>query len=149
MLCLIPIAAQAREAKQDARIEHLISTVESYKGAVFIRNGTEYDTKAAASHLRMKLGKAGDKVKTAEDFISGIASKSSISGKAYKIRKPDGTLSIPSFTSMQGSRNTTTRTPEAGISGKFPFALKIPAEHPASPRDRRRLPPRPENPVLP
>lgn len=92
LLCLIPIAAQAREAKQDARIEHLISTVESYKGAVFIRNGTEYDTKAAASHLRMKLGKAGDKVKTAEDFISGIASKSSISGKAYKIRKPGGTL---------------------------------------------------------
>ena len=91
LLCLIPIAAHARDAKQDARIEHLISTVEAFKGAVFIRNGKEYDTKAAGSHLRMKLGKAGDKVKTAEDFISGIASKSSASGKAYRIRKPDGT----------------------------------------------------------
>jgi hypothetical protein len=92
LLCLIPSTAFAREAKQDARIEHLISHVESLKGAVFIRNGTEYDTKAAASHLRMKLGKAGDKVKTAEDFINGLASKSSASGKPYKIRKADGTV---------------------------------------------------------
>jgi hypothetical protein len=92
LLCLIPSAAFAREAKQDARIEHLISHVESLKGAVFIRNGTEYDTKAAGGHLRMKLDKAGDKVKTAEDFIDGLASKSSVSGKPYQIRKPDGTV---------------------------------------------------------
>ena len=92
LLCLIPIAAHARDAKQDARIEHLISTVEAFKGAVFIRNGTEYDTKEAGSHLRMKLGKAGDKVKTAEDFIDGLASKSSTSGKPYQIRKADGTV---------------------------------------------------------
>ncbi|MFM2197186.1 MAG: hypothetical protein RLZZ505_618 [Verrucomicrobiota bacterium] len=92
LLCLIPAMAFARDAKQDARIEHLISHVESLKGAVFIRNGTEYDTKAAGGHLRMKLGKAGDKVKTAEDFINGLASESSTSGKPYQIRKPDGTV---------------------------------------------------------
>lgn len=92
LLCLIPCTALARDAKQDARIEHLIGNVESLKGAVFIRNGTEYDTKAAGAHLRMKLDKAGDKVKTAEEFIDGIASKSSTSGKAYQIRKPDGTV---------------------------------------------------------
>jgi hypothetical protein len=92
LLCLIPITAHARDAKEDARIEHLISNVESLKGAVFIRNGTEYDTKAAGAHLRMKLGKGGDKVKTAEDFINGIASKSSVSGKPYQIRKPDGAV---------------------------------------------------------
>ena len=92
LLCLIPIAAHARAAKQDARIEHLISNVESLKGAVFIRNGTEYDTKAAGKHLRMKLGKAGGRVKTAEEFIDGLASKSSFSGKPYKIRKVDGTV---------------------------------------------------------
>lgn len=92
LLCLIPISAHARDAKQDARIGHLISNVESLKGAVFIRNGTEYDTKAAAGHLRMKLGKAGKKVKTAEEFIEGIASESSSSGKPYQIRKSDGTV---------------------------------------------------------
>ena len=92
LLCLVPIAAHAREAKQDARIGHLIGAVEELKGAVFIRNGTEYNTKDAAAHLRMKLGKAGDRVKTAEEFIDGLASKSSFSGKPYQIRKADGTL---------------------------------------------------------
>lgn len=91
-LCLIPLAADAREAKENARIEHLISSVEKLSGAKFIRNGTEYDPDKAGSHLRMKLEKAGDKVKTAENFIDGIAAKSSTSGKPYQIRKPDGTL---------------------------------------------------------
>lgn len=92
LFIFIPVAAQAREAKENARIEHLISSIENLSGAKFIRNGTEYDSKKAGSHLRMKLEKAGDKVKTAENFIDGIAAKSSISGKPYKIRKPDGTL---------------------------------------------------------
>lgn len=92
LVCLIPATAFARDAKQDARIEHLISAVEKLKGAVFIRNGTEYDPKAAGSHLRMKLKKAGDRVKTAEDFIDGIAAKSSTSGKPYQIRMSDGSV---------------------------------------------------------
>lgn len=92
ILCLTPMAVQARDAKQQARIEHLISSVEALNGAVFIRNGSEFDTKAAGEHLRMKLKKAGDKVQTAENFIDGIASKSSISGKPYQIRKPDGSV---------------------------------------------------------
>jgi hypothetical protein len=91
-LCLIPLNAHAREAKENARIEHLISSIEKLSGAKFIRNGTEYNPDKAGSHLRMKLEKAGDKVKTAENFIDGIAAKSSSSGKDYKIRKPDGTL---------------------------------------------------------
>ncbi len=91
-LCLIPLTADAREAKETARIEHLISTIEKLSGAKFIRNGTEYDPKKAGEHLRMKLKKGGDRVKTAENFIDGIAAKSSFSGKPYKISKPDGTV---------------------------------------------------------
>lgn len=92
LLCLIPLVTEAREAKETARIEHLISSLEKLTGAKFIRNGTEYDPDKASSHLRMKLEKAGDKIKTAENFIDGIAAKSSSSGKPYQIRKPDGTL---------------------------------------------------------
>ena len=92
LLCLIPLTAQAREAKENARIEHLISSVEKLTGSKFIRNGTEYNPDKAGSHLRMKLENAGDKIKTAENFIDGIAAKSSSSGKPYQIRKPDGTL---------------------------------------------------------
>lgn len=73
-------------------MEYLLQTVESLKDAVFIRNGSEYDTNAASKHLRMKLNRAGDRVKTAEDFIEGCASRSSFSGDDYKIRLTNGTI---------------------------------------------------------
>ena len=81
----------ARDAREEARIGYLIQAVESLKGAVFIRNGNGYDPGAAGEHLRMKLRKAGDRVRTAEDFIAGCATGSSLSGRAYRIRFPDGT----------------------------------------------------------
>ena len=43
-----------------------------------------------AQHLRNKLAKAGDRVKTTEDFIIGIASKSFLSGKPYLVNFADG-----------------------------------------------------------
>lgn len=73
------------------RIDYLLRFIES-SVCRFIRGGTEYPPKEAADHLRMKLGKAGDRVKTAEDFITGIASKSYLSGKPYRIKLPDGTV---------------------------------------------------------
>jgi hypothetical protein len=79
-----------REQREDAKIAALIEAVETLQGAKFIRNGTDYDAKAAADHLRLKLGKAGSQVKTAEDFIEGCASRSSVSGEKYRIRYADG-----------------------------------------------------------
>lgn len=90
LLLALSLPVLARDAKEDARIDALLLRVESLEGAVFIRNGGEHDAKAAAEHLRMKLGKAGDRVKTAEQFIDGIATKSSLSGKPYRIRFADG-----------------------------------------------------------
>ena len=92
LLLLIPSVLWARDAREEKRIEHLLQTVESLKGAAFIRNGTEYNAKDAGKHLRMKLKMAGDRVKTAEDFIEGCASRSSFSNDAYKIRLSDGTI---------------------------------------------------------
>jgi hypothetical protein len=57
----------------------------------FLRNGGEYDAKKAADHLRLKLKMAGDRIKTAEDFIRLCGSKSSVSGEAYRMRFPDET----------------------------------------------------------
>ena len=91
LLLLIPGFIWARDAREDPRIEHLIHAVESLKGAAFIRNGTDYDARDAGEHLRMKLKSAGNRVKTAEDFIEGCASRSSLSGTDYKIRLSDGT----------------------------------------------------------
>ena len=72
------------------KIESLISSIESLKGAVFIRNDSEYSALQAAHHLRMKWDKAGSRVKTAEDFIEKCASQSSMSGEKYQIRFADG-----------------------------------------------------------
>ena len=56
----------------------------------FIRSGKEYPPREGADHLRSKLGKAGGRVKTAEDFIEGIASKSYLNGDEYRVKFPDG-----------------------------------------------------------
>ena len=81
----------AQSNSETAKIEYLITSVGELKGAKFVRNGTEYEAPAAASHLRLKLKTAGRKVKTAEDFIQYCASRSSISGEPYLIRFIDGT----------------------------------------------------------
>ena len=80
----------AQESREADKIQYLISSVEALKGAKFIRNGKAYDARKAADHLRLKLKAAGDRVKTAEDFIRLCASKSSFSGEPYRIRFSDG-----------------------------------------------------------
>ena len=92
VLLLITGTAWARDAREDKRIEHLLHSVESLKGEVFIRNGTHYDAIETGKHLRMKLRKAGERVKTAEAFIEACASRSSLSGEAYKIKMPGGKM---------------------------------------------------------
>jgi hypothetical protein len=85
-----PGKAQALGDQEGKRIEYLITSVENLTGARFVRNGTEYDGKQAGSHLRMKLKKAGNRVQSAEDFITLCASKSYLSGKPYLITFSDG-----------------------------------------------------------
>lgn len=84
-------ATLATEGAAQADIDYLLRYVEN-SGGRFIRAGTEYPPNEAAAHLRMKLGKAGSRVKTAEDFIAGVASKSYLSGKPYQIKLADGTV---------------------------------------------------------
>jgi pyrroloquinoline quinone biosynthesis protein B len=75
---------------EQQKIESLIAAVESLQNAVFIRNDVEYDCKAAADHMRTKWDFAGNRIKTARDFIAQLASASSVSGKPYLIRFKDG-----------------------------------------------------------
>jgi hypothetical protein len=81
----------AAPISEPQKIEMLLSSIGRLQGAVFIRNGSEYTAAQAAEHLRYKWNKAGDRVKTAEDFIVLCATKSSMSGLAYRIRFADGT----------------------------------------------------------
>ncbi|EQA34704.1 hypothetical protein LEP1GSC047_1048 [Leptospira inadai serovar Lyme str. 10] len=45
----------------------------------------------AKAHLLRKYEATKGRIKTTEDFIVGLASKSSVTGIPYKIRFPDGT----------------------------------------------------------
>jgi len=91
LLSFVVVRSYAQYFSETAKIQYLIASVEALEGARFIRNGREYDTRAASNHLRLKLKTVGDKVRTAEDFISLCASKSSMTGEPYFIRLADGT----------------------------------------------------------
>lgn len=88
----LPASARATdiEATEAQKIAYLIGSIETLKNAEFVRNGTSYDAKAAADHLRLKLRVAGSHVRSADDFIRYCASASSVSGKPYLIRFADG-----------------------------------------------------------
>jgi hypothetical protein len=77
------------DAQTKSEIDELITYVQT-SGVRLIRNGTEYSGAEGAEHLRDKLAKAGDRVKTTDDFITGIASTSFLSGKPYLVKFADG-----------------------------------------------------------
>ena len=99
LLCVLVAApAVARQDIETRRIEYLIDAVAGLQGATFIRNGDEYSAAQAAAHLRLKLDRAGARIRTAEDFIAFCATGSSISGQKYRIRLGDGrTLDTAEF----------------------------------------------------
>jgi hypothetical protein len=91
LLCLASAtAADEISAQEKEKIEYLINQLESMKDATFIRNDKEYDARTAALFLRRKWQINKDKVRTSEDFIERIASRSSTTGKSYRIKLKDG-----------------------------------------------------------
>lgn len=74
---------------EDRKINLLIEFV-ARSGLTFERNGKEYSASDAAKHLADKRNYAGSRLKTANDFIEQIASRSSITGKDYFVRSSNG-----------------------------------------------------------
>ena len=88
--CLLTAAITlALDSQTKAEIDELITYVQT-SGVRFIRSGKEYSGIEGADHLRRKLAKAGNRVKTTEDFITGVASTSYITGKPYLVKFADG-----------------------------------------------------------
>ena len=58
----------------------------------FVRNGDEFSGPRARAHLEKKLNYLEGKnmVNSAEDFIDLAATRSSMSGRAYEVRCPEG-----------------------------------------------------------
>ena len=81
---------QSAAPTERQKIEALIKYVGEMNGAKFVRNGSTYDAKAAATFVRLKWGANDSEVKTARDFIDKVANFSATSGKPYIIRFKDG-----------------------------------------------------------
>ncbi len=77
---------------EEGKIDYLLDRMRSSR-LTFIRNGVEYASDDSASFMRWKLNRVRSKtggVKTAQEFVSTIASGSKTSGKPYAIILPDG-----------------------------------------------------------
>lgn len=68
----------------------MITAVAQATDRRFIRNGRAYDAATAAGFLRAKWESAGDRIRTAEDFVREIRTRSSTTGAPYRVRGPDG-----------------------------------------------------------
>ncbi len=111
---------------EQQKIDTLIHSVEILSGAQFIRNGSAYDGKAAADHLQQKRHYAGDRIKTAIDFIICCASKSSMSGQAYQIRFANGNT-VNAEVYFRDELKRLEAPPPAAIAAPIAAAIPIPA----------------------
>ena len=88
-LLLTASIAFGLDSQTKAEIDELISFVQT-SGLRFIRNGTEHSAAEGAKLLRVKLANAGDRVKTTDDFITGVASMTYLFRKPYLVKFADG-----------------------------------------------------------
>ncbi|MBK8398812.1 MAG: DUF5329 family protein [Leptospiraceae bacterium] len=73
------------------KIKFLLNELDKPEANIrFIRNGEEFSGKEAREHMQKKWNYAKDKIKTVDDFIDLIASKSSLTGNKYYVKLADG-----------------------------------------------------------
>jgi hypothetical protein len=82
-------AAPRAVAQEASRIERLLTRV-AQSDVVFLRNGGEHGPSEAAEHLRGKWKRAGDRIRTAEEFVEALGSRSTTRGEPYRVRLRDG-----------------------------------------------------------
>jgi Family of unknown function (DUF5329) len=76
--------------RERARIERLLDAVAKRQDIQFIRNGKDYSAAQAADFLRGKFNWNAEKVRTVQDFIEQIGTRSNLSGDPYRVRLADG-----------------------------------------------------------
>ncbi len=65
-------------------IANLLQYIEESK-CTFIRNGNQYNSLAAREHIEKKYNYYKKRITTAEEFIQYSATKSTLTGKPYKV----------------------------------------------------------------
>jgi len=74
-------------AAQRAEVEHLLSFLRG-SGCQMIRNGAAHDGEEAARHVQRKYDHFRDEITSTEEFVEHSASRSTVSGKAYRVQCP-------------------------------------------------------------
>ena len=85
LLALTMAPAIAAGEMMDTEIDYLLESVAS-SSCTFIRNGKEHEASDARDHLQMKRRRGKRYFDSTEEFIERLASKSSWTGKPYRIR---------------------------------------------------------------
>ena len=75
--------------EQKPEVEHLLEFIRQ-SDCLMVRNGSEHEGEKAASHIQKKYEYFEDDITTTEAFIEYSATKSTMSGKYYSIKCPDG-----------------------------------------------------------
>lgn len=107
---------------EKAKIAYLINAIKKspYK---FIRNGAEHSGFKASTHMLMKYRRVSDRIENAEEFIMGLATRSSVSGEPYLIKLSDGEI-IPTkdalfeelaYLETQIKEHTPAQTPDSSL----------------------------------
>lgn len=84
------VAAKINAESSDTatEIEHLLQFIQN-TSCDYERNGKKYSGKEALKHILKKYDYYEDEIDSAERFIALSASKSTVSGKSYRIHCPD------------------------------------------------------------
>lgn len=75
--------------EQKPEVEHLLAFVRQ-SNCVMVRNGDEHNGEKAVSHIQNKYDYFSEDITSTEQFIEYSATKSTMSGKYYMVRCPDG-----------------------------------------------------------
>src|SRR6478672_11244956 len=106
-------AAPSTSAPED--IQYLLDAIER-SGCEFYRNGSWYAAAEARSHLASKYRQVDERqpVRSAEDFIDGVGTRSSTSGEPYRVRCPGS----DEMTSAEWFRRALERRPPSAVESR-------------------------------
>lgn len=115
LLCVFLPLAWAVSPETETEILQLLRGLES-SDCSFYRNGTWYDGEEASHHLKRKYDYLArrDLINSSEQFIGRGASKSSFSGRKYKVRCQDVTEESGVYLRRQLEKIRTSQAPDRG-----------------------------------
>jgi hypothetical protein len=116
--CVVLVGGQAPAVPSTSTpedIQYLLDAIER-SGCEFYRNGSWYAAPEARSHLASKYRQVDKRqpVRSAEDFIGWVGTRSSMSGEPYRVRCPGS----DEMTSAEWFRRALERRPPSAVESR-------------------------------